>query len=196
MAINNGKGNTDYALFQKALALGVSGKDNEKITTLNKIISTNPNSTLKADVMFQMAESYVKLNQTDKALTTYKKVVTDYPKSSYVKKSLVGMGLIYFNSNRNNEAIGCYKQVINDYPGTPEAENALIGLKNVYVDMNDVDTYYSFVKGLGVLTSADLIEQDSLSYQSAEKIYMGGDYAKASQSLKIIFKNTRMAGSC
>lgn len=184
MAIKNGKGNTDYALFQKGLALGVSGKDNEKITTLNKIISTNPNSTLKADVMFQMAESYVKLNQTDKALTTYKKLITDYPKSSYVKKSLMGMGLIYFNSNRNNEAIQCYKQVINDYPGTPEAENALIGLKNVYVDMNDVDAYYSYVKGLGVLTSADLIEQDSLSYQAAEKIYMSGDYTRASQSLK------------
>ncbi len=183
MAINNGKGNTDYALFQKALALGVSGKNIEKISTLNKIITTNPNSTLKADVMFQMAESYVKLNQTDKALAAYKKVVTDYPKSSYVKKALVGMGLIYFNSNRNNEAIQCYKQVINDYPGTTEAENALIGLKNVYVDMNDVDTYYSFVKGMGVLSSADLIEQDSLSYLAAERIYMSGDYAKALQSL-------------
>jgi len=184
MAIRNGKGNIDYALFQKALALGISGNDNEKIATLNKIISTNPNSTLKVDVLFQMAESYVKMNQTDKALTTYKKVVSDYPKSSYVRKALVGMGLIYYNSDNNNEAIRCYKQVITDYPGTPEAENSLIGLKNVYVDMNDVDSYFSFVNGLGVLTSADLIEQDSLSYHVAEKIYMSGDYAKASQSFK------------
>ena len=45
--------------------------------------------------MFQMAESYVKLNQPDKALTTYKKVINDYPKSSYVKKSLLGLGLLY-----------------------------------------------------------------------------------------------------
>jgi len=184
MAIRNGRGNTDYALFQKALALGVSGKDNEKISTLNKIISTNPNSTLKADVLFQSAESYVKLNQSEKALATYKQVISDYPKSSYVKKSLLGMGLIYFNSNRNTEAVQCYKQIVNDYPGTQEAENALIGLKNVYVDMNDVDSYYSFVNGLGVLTSADLIEQDSLSYMAAEKIYMSGEYAKAVQSFK------------
>ena len=117
--LKNGKGNTDYALFQKGLAQGVSGKDNEKITTLNKIISQIRIPPSKPDVLFQMAESYVKLNQTDKALTTYKKVVTDYPKSSYVRKSLLGMGLIYFNSNRNNEAIQCYKQVINDYPGQP-----------------------------------------------------------------------------
>ena len=36
----------------------------------------------------------------------------------------------------------------------------------------------------GVLTSSDLIEQDSLSYLTAERIYMSGDYARASQSLK------------
>ena len=29
-----------------------------------------------------------------------------------------------------------------------------------------------YVNGMGVLTSADLIEQDSLSYLTAEKIYM------------------------
>jgi TolA-binding protein len=183
-AIKNGHGNTDYALFQKALALGVIGKDNEKIATLNQIAGANPNTTLKADVTFQMAESYVKLNQTEKALAAYKKVTTDFPKSSYVKKSLLGMALIYYNSDRNNEAIKCYKQIITDYPGTQEAENAMIGLKNVYVDNNDVDSYYSFVNGLGVLTSADLIEQDSLSYLSAERMYMSGDYTKAKQGFK------------
>jgi TolA-binding protein len=37
---------------------------------------------------------------------------------------------------------------------------------------------------LGVLTSADLIEQDSLSYMAAERIYMSGNYSKASQSFQ------------
>jgi TolA-binding protein len=184
LAIKNGRGNTDYAMFQKGLALGVTGRDNDKIATLNQLVSANPNSALKADVLFQMAESYVKLNQTEKALDSYKQVVTDFPKSSYVKKALLGMGLIYYNSNRNIEALQCYKQIISDYPGSAEAENALIGLKNVYVDMNEVDSYYTYVNGLGVLTSADLIEQDSLSYMAAEKIYMSGNYPKAAQSFQ------------
>jgi len=184
LAIKTGRGNTDYALFQKGLALGVTGKDNEKINTLSQLVNKNPNSTLKADILFQMAESHVKLNQPEKALAEYKKVVNEYPKSSYVRKSLIGMGLIYFNSNRNNEAIQCYKQIISDYPGTPEAENALIGLKNVYVEMNEVDSYFTYINGLGVLTSSDLIEQDSLSYLSAEKIYSAGDYGRAAASFK------------
>ncbi len=188
-AIKTGKGNTEYAIFQKALALGVTGRNSEKVAALSQLANGNPNSTLKADVLYQMAESYVKLNQNDKALASYTKVVNDYPRSSYVKKSLLAMGLIYFNSNRNTDAIRCYKQVVTDYAGSGEAEDALIGLKNVYVDMNEVDSYYNYVKGLGVLTSSDLIEQDSLSYSAAEKIYMSGDYPRAATSLKSYIDN-------
>ena len=183
-AIKTGAGTNDYALFQKAVALGVSGKDNEKIAVLNQLVSTFPNSAYKADVSFQTGESYVKLNQPEKAIANYRKVISDYPGSSYVKKSLLNLGMLYFNSNRNSDAIAYYKKVIEDYPGTDEAENAMIGLKNVFVDNNDVDGYYSFMNGKGVLTSSDLIEQDSLSYLTAEKVYMSGDYARAAQSLK------------
>jgi TolA-binding protein len=179
-----GKGTMDYALFQKGVALGVTGKDNEKTAVLNQLLNSYPNSAYKADVYYQLAESYVKINQSEKAITNYRKVVNDYPKSSYVKKSLLGLGILYYNLNRNSEAITCYKKIIEDYPGTDEADNALIGLKNVYVDNNDVDGYFTYMKGKGVMTSEDLIEQDSLSYLTAEKIYMTGEYARAAESLK------------
>jgi len=183
-AAKTGKGTSDYAMFQKGLALGVTDKDNEKLAVLKQLVSSYPHSVYKADVYFQMAESYVKLGQSEMAITNYRKIINDYPKSSYVKKSLLSLGILYFNSNRNNEAIAFYKKVIEDYPGTDEAENAVIGLKNVYVDNNDVDSYFTYLKGKGVSTSADLIEQDSLSYLTAEKIYMTGDYKRAAQSLK------------
>jgi tetratricopeptide (TPR) repeat protein len=188
-AINSGKGNVEYAMFQKGIVLGVIGKDSEKISTLNELSNSYPNSSLKADIIFQMAESYVKLNQTDEAISTYNKLINDHPNSSYVKKSLLNLGLLYFNVNRNSEAIKSYQQVIADYPGTDEAKNALIGLKNVYVSNNDADGYYTYVKGMGVLTSADLIEQDSLSYLSAEKIYMTGNYSRAAESFENYIKN-------
>jgi len=182
-ALKTGTGASDYTLFQKAMALGVTGKDSEKITVLNQLLTTYPRSTYKPDVYYQIAESYVKLNQSEAAITNYRKVIQDFPKSSYVKKSLLGLALLYFNSNRNNDAIASYKKVIEDYPGTSEAENAMIGLKNVYVDHKDVEGYYSYMKDKGVLTSDDLIEQDSLMYHTAERIYMSGDYSRAVQSL-------------
>jgi tetratricopeptide (TPR) repeat protein len=188
-AINTGKGNIEYAMFQRGLTLGVIGKDSEKISTLNRLSDSYPNSSFKTDIAFQMAESYVKLNQANQAISTYNKLINDYPNSSYVKKSLLNLGLLYFNASRNDEAIKCYQQVIADYPGTDEAESALIGLKNVYVSNNDADGYYAYIKGIGVLTSADLIEQDSLSYLSAEKIYMTGNYSRAAESFENYIRN-------
>lgn len=182
-AIKAGGKASDYTMFQKALALGVTGKDQEKINVLNQLLTNYPNSVYKADVYFQIAESYVKLNQPELAITNYRKVISDFPRSSYVKKSLLGLGLLYFNTNRTSDAIASYKKVIEDYPGTTEAENAMIGLKNVYVDNKDVQGYYSYMEDKGVLTSSDLMEQDSLMYLTAERIYMSGDYTKARKDL-------------
>jgi TolA-binding protein len=182
-ALKTGTAANDYTLFQKALALGVSGNNQEKITVLNQLLTKYPSSAYKADAYFQIAESYVKLNQNEPAITNYRKVINDYPKSSYVKKSLLSMGLLYYNTNRSNEAIASYKKIIEDYPGSSEAEDAMIGLKNVYVDNKDVEGYYAYMRNKGVLTSDDLIEQDSLMYLTAERIYMSGDYAKAALSL-------------
>ena len=41
-ALKTGTGTTDYALFQKAVALGVTGKDNEKIVALNQLLKDIP----------------------------------------------------------------------------------------------------------------------------------------------------------
>ena len=67
-----------------------------------------------------MAESYVKLNQTDKAIDQLQEGDHRLPEKQLCKKVPAWTwALLYFNSNRNNEAITCYKQVIKDYPGTP-----------------------------------------------------------------------------
>lgn len=187
--IKAGKTGVDYALYQKGFSQGIQGKHTDKIQTLTRLVSSYPNSTYKADAIFQIAESYVRLSQPDKAATYYKQVISDFPSSSNVRKALLNLGLLYYNANRLDESVKYYKKVIADYPGSEEAQNALIGLKNVYVDMNEVDAYFNYVKELGSLTNVDAREQDSLSYISAERLYMAGDCAKAIRSLTNYIQN-------
>ncbi|MBN2481230.1 MAG: tetratricopeptide repeat protein, partial [Bacteroidales bacterium] len=184
-----GTGGTDYAIYQKALALGAAGRNAEKLSTLDQLLKTYPGSSYKPDAIFQMADTYVKLNQNDRAISSYNEIIKSYPTSSYVKKSLLNLGLLYFNTGRESESIRCYKQVIQEYPGTVEAENALLGLKNVYIDMNNTDAYFSYIGELGILSSEDLAEQDALSFAAAERLYMSGDYSRASQSLESYIDN-------
>ncbi|MBN1159585.1 MAG: tetratricopeptide repeat protein [Bacteroidales bacterium] len=184
-----GAGSTDYAIYQKALALGAAGRNTEKLTTLDQLLKMNPGSSYKPDALFQMADTYVKLNQNDRAINTFNEIINNYPTSSYVKKSLLNLGLLFFNTGRENESIRSYKEVVENYPGSDEAENALLGLKNVYIDMNKSDEYFSYIGELGILSSEDLAEQDALSFTAAERLYMSGDYTRASQNLESYIKN-------
>ena len=78
-----------------------------------------------------------------------------------------------------------FKKVIENYKSTPEARYALTGLKNTYVEMNDVETYFAYVKTLEGYGDVNLAEKDSLLYGSGEKLYMTGICGKASE----IFRN-------
>jgi tetratricopeptide (TPR) repeat protein len=183
------KTGVDYALFQKGISLGIQGKHAEKIQVLTGLISSWPSSSFRADALYQIAESYVRLDQPDKAVPYFNQVMNDFPASSYVRKALVSLGLLYYNANRFDESVMYYKKAISDYPGTEEAQNALAGLKNVYIDMHEVDAYFAYTKGLGAMADVDIREQDSLSYVSAEKLYMAGDCGRSIRSLTNYIQN-------
>jgi TolA-binding protein len=182
--------NADYAMLQKALCEGLENRDIQKIQILQDLISRYPGSDYRDDAYFEMAQSYLKIQNDDRAIEKLKMLVSENSESPYAPTALVQTGLLYYNRNDNEEAIRYFKQTINSYPGTQAAKDALFGLKNIYVDMNRVDDYFAYTKNLGqavpVITGN---EQDSLSYLSAEKIYMTGDCKESSKAFERYIKN-------
>lgn len=178
-AIELGLVDDDYALFQRGFSLGLLIRPEKKINTLQQLIDQHPESVYIDDALFEMARSYMDVQNPEMAIEKYKRIIEDYPTSSYVKKSLVRLGLLNYNNDKNQEALVYYQRVVAEFPGTSEAKNALTGIKNIYVDMNDVDSYFSYVNGLGEFADISLNEKDSLSYMTAEKLYMEGDCDKS-----------------
>jgi TolA-binding protein len=174
----------DYAIFQKSLALGVINKFEEKILNLNQLLGSYPNSLFTDDALYEIGESYLSQHQPEKAIQNFRRIVNEFPNSSYVSKALVKLGLIYYNTDRAQESLKLYKTAVNNYPGSEEAQSALKGIKNIYVDMNNIDAYFDYVDNLGDFAKVDLKEQDSLSYITAEKLYMSGDCDRSSQGFK------------
>ena len=175
----NAMSSRDYAMFQKAVALGLLNRINEKIRVLEELIEEHPESTYTIDALFQLGNSYMTLRSPARAVPFYRKVVDDYPASSYVSSALLQLGLIDYNRNRNQDAIGYYKKVAEGFPGTSEARSALAGLRNIYLDMNDVDSYVNYTRTLGDFASVSISEQDSLTYMAAENLYMAGNCRQA-----------------
>lgn len=189
-AVENSTQGEDYALLQKGICEGLINKDVQKIQTLQELMTSSPSSTFADDAIYEMAQSYLKIQNTDRAIEKLNLLITDYPQSSYTPVSYVQIGLLYYNSDNNNQAISYYKEAVKRYPGTQIAKDALFGLKNIYVDMNRVDEYFAYVNSLGQSTTElSVIEQDSLSYTSAEKLYLAGKCQEASKAFERYINN-------
>ncbi|MCD4663907.1 MAG: tetratricopeptide repeat protein [Bacteroidales bacterium] len=173
----------DYALFQKAVTLGVLLRYNEKIQALKAMVSNYPKSAYTSEALYELGNTYLIIHDIENALLNFRKIANDYPNSSFAKKSRLKTGLIYYNSNQNEIALNTFKGVVNDYPATPESIEALGSIKNIYIDMNKVDEFFKYSESLS-FASVSVSEQDSISYLAAENLYLDGDCENSVKSLQ------------
>lgn len=189
--------NADYAQFQKAFVLGLQHKYAEKVSALNNMMSSHPNSPYTVNALFEQSRAYVMLNKDKEAINILEKILKEYPNSAFTAKSGVQLGQLYFNNNNSPKAIDAYKKVIKDAPNTEEANIAIKSLEAVYKDINDVSSYVAYVNTLGGDKMISSTRQDTLTFQAAENVFMKGrkDEAKRSfDSYLQSYPNGRFAG--
>ncbi|MDG5492643.1 tetratricopeptide repeat protein [Psychroserpens sp. SPM9] len=161
----------DYASFQKTMSYGYIGQRSQKIQGLESFISAFPKSSLRDDAMYELANSYVKANETAKAMTMYDRLISEHSNSVFISKALLRQGLSYYNANDNERALTKLKRVANTYPGTEEANQAVSTARLIYIDLGRVDEYAAWVKTLDYIDVTDA-ELDNTAYLAAEKQYL------------------------
>jgi len=173
----------DYAIFQKAVALGVTGRFDVKISTLTELLRKYPNTNYADNARYELANTFVIQDNNARALQYYNEVITRHPNSSYVKSAMLKSGLIFYNQNEDERALTIFKSVAEKYPGTSEAQDALVSIRNIYVSMNRVDEFIAFSNQIG-FGNVSQAQQDSLTYIAAEGRYMQGDCTNASKGFE------------
>ena len=165
----------DYALYNRSICLGLTGKVSRKLSVLKNLEDKYINSAYYDDALHDLAVYYKNKNQTDISISYYKKLL-DYTQETHVKaKVYLSMGMIYFNSNQIDEAINSFLIVINDYANTNYFKEALAGLRSAYISIAKVDEYLDIVNSIPQLSLSKL-EQDSLFYNTAFMKFAEGDY--------------------
>lgn len=181
LAIAINTSDTDYATFQKAFSYGLLQEYAKKNWVLREMVKAFPESNYIVDALFELGKSYVRLDKQDLALESYKELVKKYRNSSYVPNAYLQMGLIYYGRDKNDEALFAYKQVVDSFPASPQARNALLGIQNIYMDTHREEEFFKYAESVDGMAKITVNEKDSLTYLSAEKLYMQGDCDKATE---------------
>lgn len=177
-AIDYGKTDADYALFQKGFCLGLMNNQKGKAEILTLLTTKYPSSSYIPYAIYERGRSYLVMEDFRRGEADFINIIANYQSSPFVPRAIVQLGLLYYNQGENEKSVAQFKKVIENYQSTPEARYALTGLKNTYVEMNDVESYFAYVKTLGY-GDVNIAEKDSLLYISGENLYISGKCDKA-----------------
>lgn len=182
--IEYGNLDADYAMFQKGFSLGLMNSGKGKIDILTSLILKFPTSSYVPNAIFERGRAYIVMQDFNRGEADFNTVISTYQTSPFVPRSMVQLGLLYYNLGQNEKAVSQFKTVIENFKSTPEARYAITGLRNTYVDMNDVDSYFTYIKTLDGYGDINLAAKDSLVYTSGENLYMTSRFDKATEVFK------------
>lgn len=164
----------DYAAFQKALSLGFLGKNSAKIDGFKQFLQRYPKSSLRDDALFELANTYIKIDNEALGLQTYDRLIEQFGRSRFAPRAMLRQGLVHYNANRGEEALKKLRQVVERYPETQQAKQAVATAKLVYVDLGRVSEYATWVRNLDFVEVTDA-ELDNASFESADRKYLEGN---------------------
>jgi len=176
--INANAQNTDYALFQKAIILGLQGNDTEKANVLRTLTTRYTGSPYMDDGLFEIANMHFMAGEYTLAQTKFNYLIQEFPKSPYFLAAKLKVGLAYYNMDKPDQALVHFNEIITKYPYSIEAREAFKAAKEIYIDMGKADEIIKLNPGL---TKSS---QDSVMYYSAFSFVKKNNYNEAIKNLE------------
>lgn len=173
---------SDYASFQRGISFGYDGRGIAKIEGLENFIKEYPESSLRDDAMYELANSYLKTNDAERAMAMYNQLNTEYKSSIFISKALLRQGLYYYRVNDTERALDKFRSVADNYPSTEDANQAVSTARLIYMDLGRVDDYAAWVKTLDYIDITDT-ELDNTMYLAAEKQFLDNNTNRAVRQL-------------
>jgi len=177
-----------YADYQRAVTLGILGRRPQKIELLGQIIAADKGDYVD-DATYELGRTYIGAERYADGAEVLAKFVKEYPHSPYRAAALSDLGLSYLNLGDKERAKRYYEQAVESDPHSSAARDAMQGIREIYVSDGDVDAYFDYAAKAGVECDMSTMAKDSLSFVSAQKIYLAGNIEAAAKSLNSYLRN-------
>jgi TolA-binding protein len=94
------------------------------------------------------------------------------------------LGLIYFNLGNSDKSLYYYDKIITSAPQSKAAKDAIQSVREIYVAKGSINDYFAYAERTGVECNLSLMARDSLSFRSAQNIYLADRTEEAISHLK------------
>ncbi|MBQ9548552.1 MAG: tetratricopeptide repeat protein [Bacteroidales bacterium] len=173
-----------YPYYQQALAYGLAGDKSAKVRVLSTVKKASSEAPMYADAMYELGRSLMEAGQNQEALEVFGRLRSSTSDNVFVAKALIGQGMACRNMASYDQALAHYKQVVDLMPGSEFAEDALLAINSIYQTTGQSEKYLEYMETTGFNSGRTPVEKESLYFNTAEQVYLAGNYAQAVQSLR------------
>lgn len=176
--------NDIYPYYQSAVSHGLAGDTPRKIELLSNVLEASPSAKLYPEALFELGRTYAVKEDDENAMKCFNTLAANVKDSTYVAKAYIEMGSLSRNQSQFNEALAYYKTVVEKMPHSGYAENALAAIESIYQTKNEPEEYIAYIDGIGKGASKTADEKEDMIFNSAEQIFLSGNYERAMVALQ------------
>ena len=176
-----------YPYYQLGLAYGLSGDKKNRVAALSRVKNASPSSLLYPEAMYELGRAYVDNGQDSQAISSFETLKNNSKDGTYVAKALIELGMIYRNRKDYDKALGYYKQVVEDLPKSELTEDAMLAIESIYQAKGEPEMYFAYSDSVGKGGQKTEEEKEQIYFNSAEQIFLSGNYQKAIVALQKYF---------
>ncbi len=169
------KSSGDYAIYQKAMMLGLEKDYSGKVSQMKMLRKKYPSSSLVPMAMLEEADAYINMNNDKKAIALYDEIVNKFPNNAFARKALLNKAIAERDAGNEKAAIVSYKDVVRKYPTSEETVIALEDLKLIYAERGELDELAEFVATVQNAPKLDENDLERLAFEAAEKAYIANN---------------------
>lgn len=180
--------NNIYPYYQAAMACGLTGQNDKKISLLEKVFDADPSAEYYDEALFELGSTAFEKKEYDTAVRVFKKLRSESNDPAVQARALLQLGMVYNRQEDVRKALTAFKEVVATRPGSAEAESALLAIESVYRDLGQPDLYLDYVASIGRAPEMSASEKEALYFRGAEQVYETGNYTGALASLESFLK--------
>jgi tetratricopeptide (TPR) repeat protein len=160
-----------YAIYQKAIILGLNNKVADKIALLKKLTDEkDEQSPIIKSARFELATTYYQQEQFLKAIENFKLLLQDGAQNNDLSKVIYKIAAAYQQLDDTTNALFYYKKVVAQYASSGEYASSLDAIKSIYINHNQPELFIAYKNQIGNVGAA-AIADDSLFYETALNLY-------------------------